>query len=1218
MANVDHDPTSPPSGDSQPGPSIYAYRTRLLSNQEGSQDPANGGNVSPSRSSTLSRMTSLRDEQTVGGLRRAGSGARIGSHTRGGKSVYLARGQWEAKIEAASTVEDLSPALPLARPRSMLMSTSASQQRTSHVSAPPPAPEIDNSTTAASRGPSLSSTRSTPALRDRANRATVLGDPGWDSAKAGNTQAAVKFPAEVEHTPPTATSTTTEAKAATTATDLPSDLRRLPRDRPSSITSFTTLSPNVTGTSIASTARTKSAVDTLAEARANALRRREAKMKAGVSIEEHKIDLPTPPHVPAKVEINLEDFAPIIRPAKIASLSRPPPPPPKEARILPALSKDSNNRPAAVLAKALPTTTPDSSTTTLRSSPFGERLRPAAKPAQTQPATQAPEPAAITLSPFGERVKATARLEPPVAAKSEPEPTPRPTQTTDTLNRTTSRTLAERLDALKLAESKPVEPRRIQMKASVDDIRQSLHAAATAETPKTAIQTRASVDDIRKSLRIAASAEVPKTKIQTRTSVDDIRKSLHTAANAEVPKTTVQTRTSIDDIRKSLHTAVAADVPRTTIDIPKRTVSDTVAKAASPATPDQAKMPASGKPKLGGLGFRAPTGPPKGGVSSLANRFGSGEIGATPVVRGRVPSHSHDGRRLGKHLPRIVSGDQGWDGDSARRASISRKVSTKDGKSSLSRATPLEATEENTPPRPKANAPVEVAPPSPAPPSRPKDPLAPLTPSHTINREMPLTPATPTSKKAAPRSNLLANLTGPLGEVHGAEMKGLMSAISAAPARQGKGDGGDGVTGMSNRVRLSQLQRLPLAASSAKMAPAPLPSRRLAGNNNWMDRQRHDLAAYEYLCHIGEAQQWIEGCLDEELEFGVTEMEEALRDGVVLAKLARVFQGEEVVRRIWTEAKHRYRQSDNINYYLNFVRTVGMPETFIFELTDLYNKKNIPKVIFCIHVLSHLLARLGRAERMNNLVGQFEFTDEQLAATKKGIQGVAMPNFQQVGQTLAKEASWEPEPEEEEEEQETEDERECLSFFYRAGLLTAFQVGTENSLNASHPSLRFRSTCAVFLRAAVRSVSRRSSSLRLRPSFSSNPRSAVTGLATLSRQRRGATSSSDPGQPSSRQWLVATLLVVAGRGMLPTCAGLDVPLWVCKPRLAASSLANVTPLGPRRLMVKSAPLSGSRLSAVVGWLVGRTSRLTRPSRLLWSSNRSPLSRLFCEDALPAR
>jgi len=53
-------------------------------------------------------------------------------------------------------------------------------------------------------------------------------------------------------------------------------------------------------------------------------------------------------------------------------------------------------------------------------------------------------------------------------------------------------------------------------------------------------------------------------------------------------------------------------------------------------------------------------------------------------------------------------------------------------------------------------------------------------------------------------------------------------------------------------------------------------------------------------------------------------------------------------------------------------------------------------------------------------VGHFEFTEEQLAKTQKGLQGVSMPNFGDARKTLAKEASW-VEPEEPE---ETEDERE--------------------------------------------------------------------------------------------------------------------------------------------------------------------------------------------------
>jgi Ras GTPase-activating-like protein IQGAP2/3 len=103
-------------------------------------------------------------------------------------------------------------------------------------------------------------------------------------------------------------------------------------------------------------------------------------------------------------------------------------------------------------------------------------------------------------------------------------------------------------------------------------------------------------------------------------------------------------------------------------------------------------------------------------------------------------------------------------------------------------------------------------------------------------------------------------------------------------------DSGD-VAGIPGRLRLSR-DKTPSTPVS------PLPSARL-GRGLWADTQRQHLQAYEYLCHVGEAQQWIEGCLEEELGFGVVEMEEGLRNGVVLAKLVRAFQGEKVVRRIY-------------------------------------------------------------------------------------------------------------------------------------------------------------------------------------------------------------------------------------------------------------------------------------------------------------------------------
>lgn len=106
---------------------------------------------------------------------------------------------------------------------------------------------------------------------------------------------------------------------------------------------------------------------------------------------------------------------------------------------------------------------------------------------------------------------------------------------------------------------------------------------------------------------------------------------------------------------------------------------------------------------------------------------------------------------------------------------------------------------------------------------------------------------------------------------------------------------GDDVAGIPGRLRLG---RNVVAPPSPMGQAIPVPSSRIR-TGLWADTQRHLLHAYEYLCHVGEAQQWIEGCLGEELEFGVVEMEENLRNGVVLARLARAFMGEDVVRRIF-------------------------------------------------------------------------------------------------------------------------------------------------------------------------------------------------------------------------------------------------------------------------------------------------------------------------------
>ncbi|QIW99394.1 hypothetical protein AMS68_004912 [Peltaster fructicola] len=175
-------------------------------------------------------------------------------------------------------------------------------------------------------------------------------------------------------------------------------------------------------------------------------------------------------------------------------------------------------------------------------------------------------------------------------------------------------------------------------------------------------------------------------------------------------------------------------------------------------------------------------------------------------------------------------------------------------------------------------------------------------------------------------------------------------------------------------------------------------------STRWMDSQRKHIQAYEYLCHIGEARAWLEDVLEPNKLPPIVQLEEALRDGVTLAEVVNVLastlsysqQRALGSLKIFKSARLQFRHSDNIALFFRFLGAVELPDLFRFELVDLYEKKNIPKVIYCIHALSWLLYRQGITTfTISHLVGQLEFTGEELEETQKGIDrsGIKMPDF---------------------------------------------------------------------------------------------------------------------------------------------------------------------------------------------------------------------------------
>ncbi|XP_073536253.1 ras GTPase-activating-like protein IQGAP2 isoform X2 [Phyllobates terribilis] len=181
-----------------------------------------------------------------------------------------------------------------------------------------------------------------------------------------------------------------------------------------------------------------------------------------------------------------------------------------------------------------------------------------------------------------------------------------------------------------------------------------------------------------------------------------------------------------------------------------------------------------------------------------------------------------------------------------------------------------------------------------------------------------------------------------------------------------------------------------------------------------MDERRRQNIAYEYLCHLEEAKRWMEACLVEELP-PTTELEEGLRNGVYLAKLGRFFAPKLISeKKIYDVEQTRFKRSglhfrhtDNTVQWLRAMESIGLPKIFYPETTDVYDRKNIPRVIYCIHALSLYLFKLGIAPQIQDLLGKVDFTEEEISNMRKELEkyGIQMPSFSKIGGILATELS---------------------------------------------------------------------------------------------------------------------------------------------------------------------------------------------------------------------
>ncbi|KAJ5709231.1 Rho GTPase activation protein [Penicillium malachiteum] len=328
----------------------------------------------------------------------------------------------------------------------------------------------------------------------------------------------------------------------------------------------------------------------------------------------------------------------------------------------------------------------------------------------------------------------------------------------------------------------------------------------------------------------------------------------------------------------------------------------------------------------------------------------------------------------------------------------------------------------------------------------------PTSPTGASPRHWSPTPTPGSSRPSSPQKTLsgsprppqlTAAITAPELETFQKSSTGHLRTLSKF-AKSGEGDEFQLASATASVIGLQGRRRLKRADSVAGRNGAKSPEKPKASSwaaGNWMDQQRQFLQAYEYLCHIGEAKEWIEEVIKKQIP-PIIQLEEALRDGVTLAEVVQSMYPDRNLR-IFRHAKLQYRHSDNIALFFRFLDDVELPELFRFELIDLYEKKNIPKVIHCIHALSWLLFKNGMLDfRMGNLVGQLEFEHHELEKTQKGLDkaGVSMPSFAGMA------ANFDAEPEPEPEPIETEEERIDRELHENEASISDFQAQVRGAM----------------------------------------------------------------------------------------------------------------------------------------------------------------------------
>lgn len=135
----------------------------------------------------------------------------------------------------------------------------------------------------------------------------------------------------------------------------------------------------------------------------------------------------------------------------------------------------------------------------------------------------------------------------------------------------------------------------------------------------------------------------------------------------------------------------------------------------------------------------------------------------------------------------------------------------------------------------------------------------------------------------------------------------------------------------------------------------------------------------------------IKGWLKQILETEIPDKNlfELLKDGIILCNLINKINGITKCK-FPSYFKNSFAQMENICYFIENVKKIGIPDSENFQTIDLYENKDMQQVMHCLYSLSRNLYKNGRSEfpvigpKLVNPV-KITFTESQLEDAKRAV-----------------------------------------------------------------------------------------------------------------------------------------------------------------------------------------------------------------------------------------